>query len=130
MIAAKVLPGVEVTVGSDQEEGGKWPYAGTAGAIEKMGAKHVKKQVTISFLKKSIRFYKKKYTMYMIICKQMLMSASAMYMHMSLSYLINKDEHDEKPISQSSTTCAEAHLSSFHHYFLEQSALKTCLLTL
>ncbi len=51
VIAAKVLPGVEVTVGSDQEEGGKWPYAGTAGAIEKMGAKHVKKQVTISFLK-------------------------------------------------------------------------------
>ncbi len=36
----------------------------------------------------------------MIICKQMLMSASAMYMHMSLSYVINKDEHDEKPISQ------------------------------
>ena len=33
-----------------------------------------------------------KYTMYMIICKQMLMSASAMYMHTGLSCLINKDE--------------------------------------
>ena len=33
-----------MTVGSDQEEGGRFPYAGTAGAIQKMGAKHVKKK--------------------------------------------------------------------------------------
>lgn len=50
VLAAKVIPGCEVTVGSDEEEGGKWPYAGTAGAIEKLGAKHVKKAVTISFV--------------------------------------------------------------------------------
>ena len=49
VLAAKVLKDVEVTVGSDQEEGGRFPYAGTAGAIQKMGAKHVKKDVKISF---------------------------------------------------------------------------------
>ncbi|KAB5576867.1 hypothetical protein PHYPO_G00203440 [Pangasianodon hypophthalmus] len=27
VLAAKVLPGVEVTVGHEEEEGGKWPYA-------------------------------------------------------------------------------------------------------
>eukprot|EP00745_Piridium_sociabile_P037826 TRINITY_DN69011_c0_g1_i2.p1 TRINITY_DN69011_c0_g1~~TRINITY_DN69011_c0_g1_i2.p1 ORF type:complete len:276 (+),score=65.31 TRINITY_DN69011_c0_g1_i2:66-830(+) len=46
VLAAKVLPGCEVTVGSDQEEGGKWPYAGTAGAIGSMDSTHVKKDVT------------------------------------------------------------------------------------
>merc|ERR1719394_1520362 len=34
-----------VTVGSDEEEGGRWPYAGTAGAIGQLGATHVKKDV-------------------------------------------------------------------------------------
>ena len=51
VLAAKVLPGVSLTVGSDAEEEGRWPYAGTAGAIEKMGAKHVKKNVHVSFVK-------------------------------------------------------------------------------
>ncbi|XP_052101815.1 glutamine amidotransferase-like class 1 domain-containing protein 3, mitochondrial isoform X2 [Mytilus californianus] len=46
VLAAKVIPGCEVTVGSDQEEGGKWPYAGTAAAIATMGASHQKKDVT------------------------------------------------------------------------------------
>ncbi|XP_046360578.2 glutamine amidotransferase-like class 1 domain-containing protein 3, mitochondrial [Haliotis rufescens] len=46
VLAAKVLPGCEVTVGSDQEEGGRFPYAGTAGAIEAMGSRHIKKNVT------------------------------------------------------------------------------------
>lgn len=46
VLAAKVIPGCSVTVGSDSEEGGKWPYAGTAGAITALGAKHVKKEVT------------------------------------------------------------------------------------
>uniref|UniRef100_A0A8C8XY70 DJ-1/PfpI domain-containing protein n=1 Tax=Panthera leo TaxID=9689 RepID=A0A8C8XY70_PANLE len=50
VLAAKVLRGVEVTVGHEQEEGGKWPYAGTAEAIKALGAKHCVKGVTISFL--------------------------------------------------------------------------------
>lgn len=49
MLAAKVLSGAEVTVGHEEEEGGKWPYAGTAGAIKELGAKHCVKDVTISF---------------------------------------------------------------------------------
>ncbi len=49
MLAAKVIPECEVTVGQDKEEGGKYPYAGTAGAIQEMGAKHINKAVTISF---------------------------------------------------------------------------------
>ncbi|XP_005103393.1 glutamine amidotransferase-like class 1 domain-containing protein 3A, mitochondrial [Aplysia californica] len=46
VLAAKVISGCEVTVGSNEEEGGRWPFAGTCGAIEAMGAKHVKKNVT------------------------------------------------------------------------------------
>lgn len=49
VLAAKLLPGVEVTVGHEEEEGGRWPYAGTAGAIKALGAKHCVKEVTISF---------------------------------------------------------------------------------
>ncbi|XP_059020867.1 glutamine amidotransferase-like class 1 domain-containing protein 3, mitochondrial isoform X1 [Mustela lutreola] len=49
VLAAKVLHGVEVTVGHEQEEGGRWPYAGTAEAIKALGAKHCVKGVTISF---------------------------------------------------------------------------------
>uniref|UniRef100_A0A8C7EDU4 DJ-1/PfpI domain-containing protein n=1 Tax=Nothoprocta perdicaria TaxID=30464 RepID=A0A8C7EDU4_NOTPE len=49
VLAAKVLAGAEVTVGHEEEEGGKWPYAGTAGAIKEMGGKHCVKEVTISF---------------------------------------------------------------------------------
>ncbi|KAM6986085.1 glutamine amidotransferase-like class 1 domain-containing protein 3, mitochondrial isoform 2-T2 [Aplochiton taeniatus] len=40
VLAAKLLPGVEVTVGHEEEEGGKWPYAGTAQAVKALGAKH------------------------------------------------------------------------------------------
>ncbi|XP_004602544.1 glutamine amidotransferase-like class 1 domain-containing protein 3, mitochondrial [Sorex araneus] len=46
VLAAKVLGAVEVTVGHEQEEGGKWPYAGTAEAIKALGAKHCVKEVT------------------------------------------------------------------------------------
>ncbi|XP_076826053.1 glutamine amidotransferase-like class 1 domain-containing protein 3, mitochondrial [Clavelina lepadiformis] len=46
VLAAKCLPGVEVTVGHSEEEDGKWPYAGTAGGIEQCGAKHIAKDVT------------------------------------------------------------------------------------
>lgn len=45
VLAAKLLPGVEVTVGHEEEEGGKWPYAGTAQAIKTLGAKHCVKEV-------------------------------------------------------------------------------------
>jgi enhancing lycopene biosynthesis protein 2 len=41
VLPVKVLEGVEVTVGGEEEEGGKWPYAGTAGVIAQLG-KHVK----------------------------------------------------------------------------------------
>ncbi|XP_036099553.1 glutamine amidotransferase-like class 1 domain-containing protein 3A, mitochondrial [Molossus molossus] len=46
VLAARVLRGVEVTVGHEQEEGGRWPYAGTAEAVKAMGAKHCVKGVT------------------------------------------------------------------------------------
>ncbi|EDV22689.1 uncharacterized protein TRIADDRAFT_28263, partial [Trichoplax adhaerens] len=39
-IVAKVLGTGEVTVGQSKNDDGKWPYADTAQAIEKMGAKH------------------------------------------------------------------------------------------
>lgn len=45
VLAAKVIKGVEVTVGHEQEEG-KWPYAGTAEAVKALGAKHCVKGVT------------------------------------------------------------------------------------
>lgn len=48
ILAAKVIPGCEVTVGSDLEDGGRWPYAGTAGAIGSMNSTHVNKDVTVS----------------------------------------------------------------------------------
>ncbi|KAJ8004523.1 hypothetical protein DPEC_G00137160 [Dallia pectoralis] len=50
VLAAKLIPGVEVTVGKEEEEGGRWPYAGTAGAIKALGATHVNKDVTISLI--------------------------------------------------------------------------------
>ncbi|XP_055072075.2 glutamine amidotransferase-like class 1 domain-containing protein 3, mitochondrial isoform X2 [Misgurnus anguillicaudatus] len=46
VLAAKVLSGVDVTVGHEEEEGGKWPYAGTTQAITALGAKHTVKEVT------------------------------------------------------------------------------------
>lgn len=45
----QTFPEVEVTVGMDIEEGGRWPYADTAAAVQAMGAKHVNKDVTVSF---------------------------------------------------------------------------------
>lgn len=50
VLAAKVLLGVDVTVGHEEEEGGRWPYAGTTQAITALGAKHTVKEVTISLL--------------------------------------------------------------------------------
>ncbi|XP_070539886.1 glutamine amidotransferase-like class 1 domain-containing protein 3, mitochondrial [Ptychodera flava] len=46
VLAAKVIQNCEITVGHDTEDGGKWPYAGTAAAVEELGAKHVNKSVT------------------------------------------------------------------------------------
>nr|XP_033797352.1 glutamine amidotransferase-like class 1 domain-containing protein 3A, mitochondrial isoform X2 [Geotrypetes seraphini] len=40
VLAAKVLPGIEVTVGHEEDKDGKWPYAGTAHTIKALGAKH------------------------------------------------------------------------------------------
>ncbi|KAL4231236.1 Glutamine amidotransferase-like class 1 domain-containing protein 3 [Mactra antiquata] len=45
VIAARLIQNVEVTVGQDKEDGGRWPYAGTTAAIQTMGAKHVLKNV-------------------------------------------------------------------------------------
>ena len=45
----QLIPGVQITVGHDKDDGGRWPYAGTAGAVEQMGAKHFNKDVHISF---------------------------------------------------------------------------------
>eukprot|EP00929_Paragymnodinium_shiwhaense_P023986 TRINITY_DN14891_c0_g1_i1.p3 TRINITY_DN14891_c0_g1~~TRINITY_DN14891_c0_g1_i1.p3 ORF type:complete len:263 (-),score=76.73 TRINITY_DN14891_c0_g1_i1:1960-2748(-) len=50
VLAAKVLgksAAVELTVGSDKE-GESWPYAGAAGAIDALGAKHVVKELSES----------------------------------------------------------------------------------
>ncbi|XP_024918655.1 ES1 protein homolog, mitochondrial isoform X1 [Cynoglossus semilaevis] len=44
VLAAKILPGCEVTVGQDKD-GDKWPYAQTAGVVKEMGCKHVNKDV-------------------------------------------------------------------------------------
>ncbi|XP_068103628.1 ES1 protein homolog, mitochondrial-like [Hyperolius riggenbachi] len=44
VLAAKLIPGCEVTVGCDTECE-KWPYAETAGAIKQLGCTHVNKQV-------------------------------------------------------------------------------------
>lgn len=42
VLAAKALPaGVELTVGSSDEDSAAWPYSGTAKVMEALGAKHV-----------------------------------------------------------------------------------------
>ncbi|NXE37905.1 GAL3A protein, partial [Ptilorrhoa leucosticta] len=46
VLAAKGGAGAEVTVGGGEEEGGKWPWGGTAGAIKELGGKHCVKEVT------------------------------------------------------------------------------------
>lgn len=46
VLAAKTIPGCTVTVGQDKDVDGQWPYAGTAGACQSMGAKHVNKDVS------------------------------------------------------------------------------------
>ena len=43
-----------ITVGQNKDDGGRWPYAGTAGAVVEMGAKHVNRDVLISFCQKSV----------------------------------------------------------------------------
>ncbi|XP_006639092.1 glutamine amidotransferase-like class 1 domain-containing protein 3, mitochondrial isoform X1 [Lepisosteus oculatus] len=46
VLAAKVISGCEVTVGCDNNDDGRFPDAETAGAIEKLGCKHICKEVT------------------------------------------------------------------------------------
>ena len=49
MLPLKVIQGCEVTVGQDKDDGsGRWPYAGTAEAVQKMNAVHVNKNVDVS----------------------------------------------------------------------------------
>lgn len=45
---------MEITVGQDKDDGGRWPYAGTASAVVEMGARHVNRDVLISFCQKSV----------------------------------------------------------------------------
>ena len=50
VIAAKLFPNSKLTVGhSENDEDNQWPYAGTANAIQDLGAEHLDKAVTISF---------------------------------------------------------------------------------
>ena len=49
VLAARTIPGCTVTVGQDKDVDGTWPYAGTAGACQSMGAQHINKEVTVSF---------------------------------------------------------------------------------
>ncbi|XP_078310664.1 glutamine amidotransferase-like class 1 domain-containing protein 3, mitochondrial [Crassostrea virginica] len=46
VLAARTIPGCTVTVGQDKDVDGTWPYAGTAGACQSMGAQHINKEVT------------------------------------------------------------------------------------
>ncbi|CAH8625232.1 unnamed protein product [Dicrocoelium dendriticum] len=46
VLAAKCLPGVELTMGGDSEQGGLWPYAGASQAARQMGAKVTPTNVT------------------------------------------------------------------------------------
>lgn len=41
VLAAKVLDGLELTVGSDKKDDPMWPHAGVADAIDAMGSKHI-----------------------------------------------------------------------------------------
>ena len=45
----QVLSDVEVTVGMDTENDERWPYAGTAAAVQSMGAKHFNRDVSVSY---------------------------------------------------------------------------------
>ncbi|PAA65578.1 hypothetical protein BOX15_Mlig016218g1 [Macrostomum lignano] len=46
VLAAKLLPGCQVTMGSESEEGGLWPHAGATQAIGPLGGQHVIRGVT------------------------------------------------------------------------------------
>ncbi|KAM4700597.1 glutamine amidotransferase-like class 1 domain-containing protein 3, mitochondrial [Discoglossus pictus] len=48
VLAAKVFPGCEVTVGKDKNEDGRFPDAETSSAIEEIGCKHISKDVNES----------------------------------------------------------------------------------
>ncbi|XP_066918114.1 ES1 protein homolog, mitochondrial-like [Clytia hemisphaerica] len=45
VLAARTIQGCELTMGQDDEQGGKFPYAGACGAATAMGAKHINKNV-------------------------------------------------------------------------------------
>ena len=54
MLAVKSLPGVEVTIGSEDTEGGRWPYAEMTQSVKALGCTHVPKLATVSFIKEKI----------------------------------------------------------------------------
>ncbi|GAB6023277.1 Glutamine amidotransferase-like class 1 domain-containing protein 3A, mitochondrial, variant 2 [Chamberlinius hualienensis] len=50
VLVAKLIPGVEITLGLDKDDGsGHWPYAGTADVAKQWGAIHHNRKVDISF---------------------------------------------------------------------------------
>ncbi|MEE6470954.1 hypothetical protein FKM82_009125 [Ascaphus truei] len=53
VLAAKVFPGCEVTIGNAKNEDGRFPDAETASAIEGLGCKHISKDVNESHVDKS-----------------------------------------------------------------------------
>ena len=53
MLAVKSLPGVEVTIGSEDTEGGRWPYAEMTQSVKALGCTHVPKLATVSFIKEN-----------------------------------------------------------------------------
>ncbi|NWV27174.1 ES1 protein, partial [Origma solitaria] len=53
VLAAKVFPGCEVTVGQDKNVDGRFPDAETASAITELGCKHICKNVNESHVDKA-----------------------------------------------------------------------------
>ena len=82
MLAAKCIPGVELTVGHTSEENGKWPYAGTAAAIEQCGAKHMVKEVTISFAKSDVESCSLSYKLSLIAGMHLIVKSVRNEMHL------------------------------------------------
>jgi len=50
VLAARLISGVQVTVGNDKDLNGMWPYAGVAEQITKMGGKHVVKSFHLAHI--------------------------------------------------------------------------------
>ncbi|KAA3677795.1 uncharacterized protein DEA37_0005688 [Paragonimus westermani] len=53
VLAARCLPGVELTMGGDIDQNGRWPFAEASAVAKQMGAKMIPKDMTASFLSTS-----------------------------------------------------------------------------